>query len=100
MSYRQDLAGFGEPMEDSWDGFQRINTETKSGGIIGVFRQGSPETKRLLTIKDLDASKQYRVKNTEGITIANGTGDDFQRKGFEVELANAYDGALFEFSEQ
>ncbi|WP_332367596.1 hypothetical protein [Spirosoma telluris] len=35
MSYRQDLAGFGEPMDGMWDGFQRINTETKKGGIVG-----------------------------------------------------------------
>ncbi len=40
MMYRQDLAGFGEPQEGQWDGFQRINTDTKSGGIVGVFRQG------------------------------------------------------------
>jgi alpha-galactosidase len=29
MSYRQDLPGFGEPKEGLWDGFQRINTDTK-----------------------------------------------------------------------
>ncbi|HLG40105.1 MAG TPA: glycoside hydrolase family 36 protein, partial [Chitinophagaceae bacterium] len=50
MSYRQDLPGFGEPKEGMWDGFQRINTETKKGGIAGVFRQGSMETKRLVTV--------------------------------------------------
>ena len=43
MSFRQDLPGFGEPMEGMWDGFQRINTETKDGGIIGIFRHGSVE---------------------------------------------------------
>ncbi len=41
MSYRQDLAGFGEPMDGRWDGFQRINTDSKQGGIIGVFRHGA-----------------------------------------------------------
>ncbi len=29
MSYRQDLPGFGEPMEGMWDGFQRMNTDLK-----------------------------------------------------------------------
>jgi alpha-galactosidase len=29
MSYRQDLPGFGEPKEGMWDGFSRINTESK-----------------------------------------------------------------------
>ena len=66
MSYRQDLPGFGEPMEGMWDGFQRINTETKRGGIIGVFRQGSVETKRIVTIKYLDPDKTYQVKSMNG----------------------------------
>ena len=46
MSYRQDLPGFGEPAEGFWDGWSRINTDTKSGGIIGVFRQGAAEKSR------------------------------------------------------
>ena len=50
MSYRQDLPGFGEPMEGMWDGFQRINTDSKQGGIIGVFRHGAAETKRQVTV--------------------------------------------------
>ena len=33
--FRQDLAGFGEPREGQWDGYQRINTETQSGGLVG-----------------------------------------------------------------
>ncbi len=59
MNFRQDLPGFGEPMEGMWDGFQRINTETKSGGIIGIFRHGSVETKRIVTVKYLDPEKTY-----------------------------------------
>ena len=54
MSFRQDLYGFGEPMEGHWDSFQRINTDTKSGGIVGVFRHGSADTKRRIVVKYLD----------------------------------------------
>ncbi len=99
MSFRQDLPGFGEPMEGSWDGFQRINTETKRGGIIGVFRHGSPETKRRVTVKYLDPVKQYQVKYIDGKILATATGSDLQRVGFEVELTKMYDGVLFEVSE-
>ncbi len=96
MSYRQDLPGFGEPMEGKWDGFQRINTETRSGGIIGVFRQGAVETKRLVTVHDLDPEKTYQVKQMDGKLIAEQTGRELYDKGFEVDLDNLYDGALFE----
>lgn len=37
--YRQDLPGFGEPGFGNLDGFQWINTDIKSGGIVGVFKQ-------------------------------------------------------------
>ena len=57
MSYRQDLNGFGEPMEGMWDGFQRINTDIKDGGIVCVFRHGAVETKRLLTVNYLNPVK-------------------------------------------
>ena len=49
MSFRQDLPGFGEPMDGHWDGFQRINSETKSGGIVGIFRHGATQTNRIVT---------------------------------------------------
>ena len=31
MSYRKDLPGFGEPQDGFWDGWQRLNTDTKKG---------------------------------------------------------------------
>ncbi|MEJ0104548.1 MAG: hypothetical protein WDO19_19185 [Bacteroidota bacterium] len=58
MSYRQDLHGFGEPMEGMWDGFQRINTDTKSGGIIGVFKHGATETEREVVVYYLNPGKK------------------------------------------
>jgi alpha-galactosidase len=96
MSFRQDLPGFGEPMEGSWDGFQRINTDTKTGGIIGVFRHGAIEAKRLITINGLDGDKIYNVKKMDGKVITSMKGRDFKGVGFEVSLDKLYDGDLFE----
>jgi alpha-galactosidase len=95
MSYRQDLAGFGEPMEGFWDGFQRINTDTKSGGIVGVFRHGSKESKRLVTINYLDSTKNYDVKTMNGEVILTAPGSDLS---FEVTIDKLFDGELFEIS--
>jgi alpha-galactosidase len=96
MSYRQDLRGFGEPAEGSWDGFQRINTDTKTGGIIGIFRQGSIESKRVVTINGLDPVKTYHVKSMDGKVIISATGDDLRTKGFIHVLEGLYSGDLFE----
>jgi alpha-galactosidase len=98
MSYRQDLPGFGEPMEGMWDGFQRINTGTKTGGIIGVFRQGARESKRLVTIKFLEADKMYDVKKPDGTIITSQTGKELSETGFMVSLDKLYDGELYEIS--
>jgi len=100
MSYRQDLRGFGEPQEGMWDGFQRINTETKEGGIIGVFRHGSMETKRKVTVNHLTREKIYNVKKMNGDIVATSTGAALQESGFEVELGKLYDGELFEINRQ
>ncbi|MBC3789270.1 alpha-galactosidase [Spirosoma utsteinense] len=98
MSYRQDLPGFGEPMEGMWDGFQRINTETKQGGIIGVFKHGGTETKRMVTIRHLDPVKRYQVRSMDGKVVASLTGQALQTTGFPVSLNEQYTGALFEIS--
>jgi alpha-galactosidase len=98
MSFRQDLAGFGEPMEGMWDGFQRINTETKSGGILGIFRHGSVEAKRIVTVNYLIPDVIYYVKTMEGKVIETLTGNDLKGKGFETDLEGVYSGELFEIS--
>ena len=98
MSFRQDLSGFGEPMEGMWDGFQRINTETKSGGILGIFRHGSVEAKRIVTVNYLIPDVTYYVKTMEGKVIETLTGNDLRKKGFEVGLEGVYSGDLFEIS--
>jgi alpha-galactosidase len=98
MSFRQDLPGFGEPKEGSWDGFQRINTDTRAGGIIGVFRHGSMESKRKVTINYLDTDKTYEIRTIAGKLISIASGKDLKTKGFEWELEGAYSGQLFEVS--
>lgn len=98
MTYRQDLPGFGEPMEGMWDGFQRINTETKRGGIIGVFRHGATETRRTVTVRHLDPNTRYQVKTPDGTVMTTLTGLALQTVGFPVTLPDAYSGELFELS--
>lgn len=99
MSFRQDLSGFGEPQEGMWDGFQRINTDTKSGGIVGVFRQNAKETRRTVTIDYLDPDKIYTVKQAPSCKIFTQLkGKELQEKGFEVLLLGKYDGELFEIT--
>ncbi|MFA5818415.1 MAG: alpha-galactosidase [Bacteroidales bacterium] len=98
MSFRQDLPGFGEPAEGMWDGFQRINTETKNGGIIGIFRHGAVETKRLVTVNWLDSGKTYLVKLMNGEVVATLTGSELKSKGFVANLEGLYSGDLFEIS--
>jgi alpha-galactosidase len=97
MVYRQDLPGFGEPAEGHWDGFQRINTDSKSGGIVGVFRHGAAEKERTVTVAGLDPLATYLVlKAPDGKKVARMTGKKLEEEGFEVEFDKKYDGALFE----
>jgi len=95
--YRQDLPGYGEPAEGAWDGFARINTETKSGGLIGIFRQGAAEKSRVITVPYLDASTVYTVKQAPtGDVIAKMTGAELEKEGFQVSLKESYQGMLYE----
>ena len=100
MLFRQDLPGFGEPTHGSWDGFQRINTETKSGGIIGVFKQFSKENERWITVNYLDSAKKYFVvQATTGLIILEATGEELQNKGFKVVFEEEFQGELYEVAE-
>jgi alpha-galactosidase len=97
MIYRQDLPGFGEPQEAYWDGFQRINTDDKSGGIVGVFRHGAPYNKRTVVVNFLDAKSVYQIKRApDGKLMATMSGADLASKGFIVNLKKKYEGAIFE----
>jgi alpha-galactosidase len=95
--YRQDLPGFGEPMEGAWDGWLRINTDTKRGGIVGVFKQGSLDNEHTISVTGLKPNRRYRIKNApmgEEITIM--TGKELEEEGFKVKMTDKYDSKLFE----
>ena len=95
--FRQDLPGFGEPTKGAWDGWSRINTDTKDGGIVGVFKQGSLDGERTISVHGLDKDKRYRVKTAPfGEVISNMTGDELEKRGFKVEMLRKYDSQLFE----
>ncbi len=95
--FRQDLPGFGMPQDGSWDGFARMNTETKRGGIVGVFRHGSKETVRGVTINGLDFDALYLIRKGPGKKVFRRmTGKELEEKGFNVKLEKFYDGVLFE----
>ncbi len=102
MSFRQDLAGYGEPMDGMWDGFQRINTETTSGGIIGVFKQGGADTERKVIVSYLDPVKSYTVKEAVSgkIIMQKATGKQLAQQGFKVTIKEEYGGQLFEVAEK
>jgi alpha-galactosidase len=81
MSFRQDLRGFGEPSEGCWDGFQRINSETQSGGIVGIFRQGSLEDQRTVFVNNLNPAATYEfLEAPAGNKIVTSSGKDLAEK--------------------
>lgn len=97
MSFRQDLPGFGEPQEGSWDGFARINTETKSGGLVGVFRCNAAERSRRVAVRGLEPDAKYAVlKGAKGECVVELTGRELGEDGFEAVLPERCDGELYE----
>ncbi len=101
MSFRQDVNGFGEPMEGMWDGYQRINTDTKAGGIIGIFKHGATENERQVTILNLLPEKMYTVrKAVSGGAVVVATGAQLATTGFKVSIPEHYGGELFEISSE
>ncbi len=102
LMYRQDLQGFEEPSEESWDGFSRINTDAeKRGGIVAVFKQGSKENNRIVTISGLKAGKMYEVKKApDGRLVFTKTGQQLMKNGFVVTITQSSGTAVFELSEK
>lgn len=97
MSFRQDLPGFGEPAEGRWDGWSRINTETRKGGIIGIFRQGAMENSRKIVVEGLDPEKTYSViLAPDNKIINNFKGALLMKEGFTIALQKEYDGNIYE----
>jgi len=99
MSYRRDLSGFGEPREGHWDGWMRINNDTRDGGIVGVFKQKAKEMQRQVVLKGLDSQADYVVKLApEGTAIHRATGSDLMNKGFTVRMTDPFDAKIYEIS--
>ncbi len=98
MSFRQDLPGFGEPQEGMWDGYQRLNTDTKMGGMIAVFRHGAVESKRTVTINYLNPGKMYQLKTPDGKIVETKSGKDLKTIGTEITISDFYGGKVFEIS--
>ena len=99
MSFRQDLAGFGEPMEGQWDGFQRINTETQSGGIVGIFKQNSFEKVRKVVVSYLNPTEKYTVREViSNKIIAQAMGKQLAEVGFSVTINESFGGQLYEIT--
>jgi alpha-galactosidase len=99
MSFRQDIPGFGEPVEGGWDAWSRVNTDNKSGGIVGVFKQGSLDNSRTVSIPGLEKNTVYSVKSAPGgKEIARMTGKVLEEKGFLVKMDKKYDSQIFEVS--
>lgn len=97
MSYRRDLPGFGEPREGAWDGWMRINRDTRIGGILGVFRQGAPDSSRQVFVKDLDPDGIYLVREAPARKeIHRATGKELMNQGFLVNIPEFYDGKIYE----
>ena len=97
MSFRKDLPGFGEPQEGAFDGWMRINFENRSGGIFGIFRQGSLEDKRTVFLRDLDPLKNYVIRLAPGGNeVLRASGKKIMEEGFPVKISNLYDGNIYE----
>ena len=78
---------------------QRIDIETKSGGIIGVFKQGGVEKERKITINYLNPSKIYTLKEVYSEKIMTKTsGKNLAETGFNVKIVEDYNGQLFEIT--
>ena len=101
MLFRQDLPGFDEPADGMWDGYQRINSETKSGGIVGVFKQNANSNERWVTVNYLKPSSNYRVTQAPTMKVVfEGSGTELQNKGFKVVFEDDYQGELYEVTEE
>lgn len=95
--FRQDLPGFGEPGYSYWDGFQRINTQSGSGGIIGVFRHFSNVKEKWVTVNYLIPNQKYRIINAATReVVANATGEELLKNGFKVTFESEFQGELYE----
>jgi hypothetical protein len=97
MTYRKDLKGFGEPKEGMWDGWQRINVDTKEGGIFGVFHHGAKEDRRVVYLDDLKEDMLYSIcLAPSGKKLVCATGKVLIVEGLPVNIWDLYGGNIYE----
>ena len=96
MDFRQDLPGLGEPQEGRWDGFQRVNTESRAGGLVGVFRHGAPDDSLRVRVAHLDPRASYGLFDRHGKELSRATGAALAAQGFMVRIDAQHGGSLFE----
>ena len=93
----RDLYVLGEPQEGQWDGFQRINSDNRSGGIVGVFRQGGNDAERQVYVNYLGPDRNYKIqKAPQDMAVTRMSGSKLGEKGFSIFMDETYDGKLFE----
>lgn len=64
---------------------------------MGIFKQGSKESHRMVIVQYLDPNAVYLIKSApDSKQIAKMSGKELLEKGFEVVLNKNYDGALYE----
>lgn len=81
---------FERPDDGNWDGCFRINTE-KSGGLIFLFRNNSPDENRTFRIPCLDADSNYRIYSFEdNKTIGIFKGRSLIENGIRVGIPSVY----------
>ena len=99
LMFRQDVEGFGEPAVNNWDAFSRINTDTKSGGIVGVFRNASADSERKVRLHSLDKNADYQIlKAPDNKVFEKMKGEDLMTKGFTVNILELNSFAIFEIN--
>jgi alpha-galactosidase len=71
--------------------------DTRSGGIVGVFRQGGKESRRRIIVNYLDPLRKYKICEAPGgLEMGSMNGKQLMEVGFDVILEQEYDGGLFE----
>ena len=97
LDFRQDVAGFGEPAAGGWDAYQRIDDETGGGGIVGAFRNDSPEPERRVVLWGLDPTRRYTLREApSGKTVYAATGAALMGEGFVAALPERWRGRVWE----
>lgn len=98
--YFQPLAVFDRPGNNNWDGCSRINPDMQ-GGLLFIFRNNSPDTKRNVLIPGLDSTARYRIYSFEqDKTLGVFSGSLLMQSGLPVNIPNRYQAVVLELTKQ